>query len=93
MNIVIGWALTLIIANYGFFSLTGYPLIWCWMLQAAKPLAYYSTIANLTMAVGIIGAGVWNGPLGAIKMALLMFGFNLVPTVLEALMGFGYRCG
>ena len=24
---------------------------------------------------------------------LLAFAFNLVPSVLEALMGFGYRCG
>lgn len=93
MNYVVGWALTLILVNYGIFSLTGYPLLWCLVIHAAGPLAYYVVIVNLVMAVGIVGGGLWYGPAGAFRMAALMFVFNLVPSVLEALMGFGYRCG
>jgi hypothetical protein len=93
MNIVVGWALTLIIANYAIHALTGYSLVWCWLNQAAQPLGYYATIVNLSMAVGIVAGGMWYGPVGALKMAVLLFVFNLVPAVLEALMGFGCRCG
>lgn len=93
MNIAIGWALTLILVNYAIFSLTGYPLVWCWMTQAAEPLGYYVAIVNLSMALGIVAGGMWYGPVGALKMVVLLFVFNLVPSVLEALMGFGVRCG
>lgn len=93
MNSAVGWSLTLMLLNYAVYSLTGYPLVWCWLLKAAMPLGYYATIVNLCLAIGIVGGGVWYGPIGAIKAAVLLLGFNLVPTVLEALMGFGYRCG
>lgn len=93
MNNVVGWALTLIIANYAIYALTGYPLVWCGLNLAAQPLSYYAAIVNLSMAVGIVAGGMWYGPVGALKMTVLLFAFNLVPAVLEALMGFGGRCG
>lgn len=93
MNIAIGWALTLLFVNFFIYSLTGYPLLWCMLLQAAKPLAYYVAIVNISLAIGIIGAGIWYGPAGAFKMAALLFGFNLIPSILAAVMGFGVRCG
>jgi hypothetical protein len=93
MNSLISWSLTVIVINYLLYSLTGYPVLWITLCYAAKPLGYYVAIVNLCMAVGIVGAGIWQGPVGAIKVALLLFGFNLFPSIVEALMGFGYRCG
>ena len=92
MSTGIGWAFTIILVNYVVFSLTGYPVLWCWMLVAAKPLAVYVAVVNLGLAAGIVAGGVFYGPLMAIKVAVLMMAFNLVPTVLEALLGFGVRC-
>ncbi len=93
MNIAIGWAIALIFANYAIYALTGYPLFWCLLTQATAPLAFYRVIVNLGLAGGIIAGGIWYGANSAIKVAALMFGFNLLPPVLEALMGFGCHCG
>lgn len=93
MNAVISWSLGLILLNYVIASLTGVPLLWCAIQHAAQPLSYYAALVNLSLAVGIVGGGIWMGPGVAIKMAALLFGFNLVPSVLNALMSFGYRCG
>ena len=92
MNTVVAWSLALIFANYIVYSLTGYPPLWCSLLYAAQPLAYYAAIVNLCLAAAIVAGGLWQGPLGAIKASLLLFGFTLAPSVLEALIGFGYRC-
>lgn len=93
MNSVISWSLGLILLNYVIVSLTGVPLIWCAIQHAAQPLAYYAALVNLSLAVGIVAGGIWQGPGVAIKMAVLLFAFNLIPSVLNALMSFGYRCG
>lgn len=93
MNTAIGWGLTIILVNYAIYTMTGYPLVWCWMTKAAQPLAYYAVLANLAMAAGIVMGGIWSGPLMAIKVAVLLVVFNAVPQVLGAVMGFGYRCG
>lgn len=92
MSTAVGWAFTLVMVNYVVFFLTGYPVVWCWLLAASKPLALYAATVNLSLAAGIVAGGVWYGPAMAIKVAVLMIVFNLVPSVLEALMGFGYRC-
>ena len=93
MNTAIGWLLSLLFVNYLVYSITGVPYLWCLLTVAAEPLSYYVAIVNLTLATGIVIGGIWNGPVAALKMATLMFGFNLVPAVMAALMAFGYRCG
>lgn len=86
------WVALAIFLNYLLYAITGYPVLWITLCQAAKPLSFYVTVTNLALAVGIIGGGIWYGPLAAIKMAVVLVGFNLVPAVLAALMAFGHRC-
>jgi len=93
VNAVISWGLGLILLNYVIVSLTGVPLIWCAIQQAAQPLAYYAALVNLSLAAGIVAGGIWQGPGAAIRMAVLLVAFNLLPSVFNALMSFGYRCG
>jgi hypothetical protein len=89
---VIGIALAAALVNYAVFSLTGFPIVWCFLLTLAKPFAFYVEVVNLGLAFSIALGGVFYGWVIALKVAVVLFAFNMVPAVGAAVFGLGGTC-
>lgn len=88
----IGWIITLALVNYLIYSVTGIPPMWGFLCNMGKQLGLYVQLVNLGLAVALIIGGAWYGLYAAIKVGLILVGFNMVPHVAAALFAFGKTC-
>lgn len=89
----IGWVIFLALLNWIVWSLIGIPPLWYFFCAMGKQLRLYVELTNIGLCVAFIIGWAWYGIGTAIKTALVLIGFNLIPQVTSAIFAFGHRCG
>lgn len=88
----IGWIIFLALANYMIWSVTGLTPMWGLCCELGKRLGVYVALVNLGLCATLIIGGCLYGIGYAVKNALVLVGFNLIPALAAALFAFGKSC-
>ena len=88
-----GWVVTIALINYVIWSVTGLSPAWGLACHLGKQLGFYVQLTNLGLCATLLIGGIFYGPFAAIKWAVVLVGFNLIPALAAALFAFGKTCG